>query len=386
MNYQEKYLKYANSKGISLEQVFYKKYLLYNLDKNLNPSLNIYKSKYLKYKNKYITLKKQMGGELNGCVPDLQASNPQAKYEELDFIMTPYADRVDGVDLIYNQFMETLDNINSNQEISKVLILKIGSSTIADANSTHYFRPDKHKFTELLNSNVKKIYIIAIDPDKPSSSSINHLIPANKLDKVETFKFKGYFPLGPGSEKANEILHKMINLKVSKLIILNEMGSGCYNSFRAIMHNRESTHYFVNVNNHNSALNCGNNMYGHKGTYNRCKRENPRKYTKEWINLKTLTTDGDETEPLDDHEKLQQLGENQKITVTFIGPTKRSEIVVPSYTTLKEIQTIYNDKEGIKVNSFAIRGKSLDVDENENIKLNELTNSNEITMAYRIRY
>ncbi len=35
--YYEKYLKYANSKGISLEQVFYKKYLLY-------------KSKYLKLK------------------------------------------------------------------------------------------------------------------------------------------------------------------------------------------------------------------------------------------------------------------------------------------------------------------------------------------------
>jgi hypothetical protein len=48
--YYDKYLKYANSKGISL---------LYDLNQNSNPSLDIYYHKYLKYKAKYIALKKQ---------------------------------------------------------------------------------------------------------------------------------------------------------------------------------------------------------------------------------------------------------------------------------------------------------------------------------------
>ncbi len=58
-DFYSKYLKYANSKGISLEQVFYEKYLLYDLNQNSNPSLDIYYHKYLKYKAKYNTLKKQ---------------------------------------------------------------------------------------------------------------------------------------------------------------------------------------------------------------------------------------------------------------------------------------------------------------------------------------
>ncbi len=64
--YYDKYLKYADSKGISLDQVFYKKYLLYDLDENLNPSLDIYRDKYLKYKAKYLQLKsiEQEGGIL----------------------------------------------------------------------------------------------------------------------------------------------------------------------------------------------------------------------------------------------------------------------------------------------------------------------------------
>lgn len=65
IDYTSKYFKNANSKEISLEQVFYKKYLLYDLDKNLNPSLDIYKSKYLKYKNKYLNLKNQIAGTPN---------------------------------------------------------------------------------------------------------------------------------------------------------------------------------------------------------------------------------------------------------------------------------------------------------------------------------
>jgi hypothetical protein len=55
--YLSKYIKYANSKGISLDQVFYIKYLMYGDDKNHPPSLDTYKSKYLKYKNKYLNLK-----------------------------------------------------------------------------------------------------------------------------------------------------------------------------------------------------------------------------------------------------------------------------------------------------------------------------------------
>ncbi len=84
-NYFIKYLKYANLKGISLEQVFYRKYLLYDLDEN--PSLDIYKSKYLKYanskgisldqvfykkylmyKNKYLQLKEQID-QVGGAKP-----------------------------------------------------------------------------------------------------------------------------------------------------------------------------------------------------------------------------------------------------------------------------------------------------------------------------
>jgi hypothetical protein len=55
-----KYLKYGNAESISLEQIFYKKYLLYDSQLAENPSLNIYQDKYLKYKNKYLALKKQL--------------------------------------------------------------------------------------------------------------------------------------------------------------------------------------------------------------------------------------------------------------------------------------------------------------------------------------
>ncbi len=64
-NYKEKYLKYANSKGISLEQVFYKKYLL--------------------YKKKYIELQ-QKGGHFDYLKYESLAVND---IEMLNHLVTP---------------------------------------------------------------------------------------------------------------------------------------------------------------------------------------------------------------------------------------------------------------------------------------------------------
>ena len=58
-SYQDKYQKYANSKGISLEQVFYKKYLL--------------------YKTKYLKLKQQIGGK-QLTLYDLNDRSKNTKY------------------------------------------------------------------------------------------------------------------------------------------------------------------------------------------------------------------------------------------------------------------------------------------------------------------
>ena len=56
-----KYLKYANAEGISLEQVFQKKYLLYDYQLADNLKKDIFYKKYLLYKNKYLKLKQLLG-------------------------------------------------------------------------------------------------------------------------------------------------------------------------------------------------------------------------------------------------------------------------------------------------------------------------------------
>ncbi len=333
-----------------------------------------YKEKYLKYKNKYLALKSQLGGELDGCVPRMEGSEPIIRYESTEFRMTPNS-HWDGVnDTVYNDFLETLDCINSKKEnSSKVLVLNIGSSPIIDAGSEHTFLPDKSKMDEIIGRYPNGVISIGVDPLYPSAYSFS---------KCEKFNFKGYFPLTPGSEKANLILNKLINLNVGELVIINEVSSGCWNSFKAIMNNKPNTHYFANVNNSQNALKCGINMYGHKGTYNRCKRENPNIYKNEWINLKTLTTDGDDVEPLDNKEKIAALADEDKLNITFklFNNTSFQEKVSKNIT-LGEIQDIIlNSKHGYgsNIRAILIHGKAYFPNDDPELKLNEITTQKDI--------
>ncbi len=70
MNWHKKYVKNANSKEISLEQMFYKKYLLYQ--DSSSELDNIFYKKYIKYKSKYLQLaeklKKDQTGGTNNCL------------------------------------------------------------------------------------------------------------------------------------------------------------------------------------------------------------------------------------------------------------------------------------------------------------------------------
>ena len=57
------YLKYAIAESNRLDDIFHKKYIMYGGSEALHPSSNKdYKSLYLKYKNKYLALRNQIGG------------------------------------------------------------------------------------------------------------------------------------------------------------------------------------------------------------------------------------------------------------------------------------------------------------------------------------
>ena len=334
-----------------------------------------YQKKYLKYKTKYLNLKNQIGyGNLIGCAPPLLASIPSRIYEEKIFNMT-FNDSSSS-DPIYDDFISTLDRIHSMEIENKVLILKVGSSSVEDVGSVHNFRPDKNLLNSQLSrftsekSTYDNIFIIAIDPSTPEYSVLSGSIDITKIPPENICKFKGYFPLAPGNDKGNMIIHKLVNLNVKRLILINEMGSGCYNSFRAIISIRPDTSYFVHVNNSTAALECGNKMYAHKGTYNRCKRENETIYTKDWINLKTLTDEGDDKEPELIDEKIAKLPEESKIKITFQNNTGKSKkIDIYKEITISELFELAKQND-FMVKSMLIAGKKYF--ENSEIKLNEI--------------
>ncbi len=332
----------------------------------------------MKYKNKYLSLKNQVGGALEGCVSEIRASLPEPSYENTGDNMTFGPESSKPEDSIYDQFMKTLNQIESDETSDKkALVLNIGSSSIIDAAGLHYFKPDKSILESIIKQN-DQLYIIAIDPARP-----NKLIPfeiASKLySSSNVFEFKGYFPLTPGKEKANLVLNKLINLKVNDLVIINEVSSGCWNSFRVIMHNRPGTHYFVHVNDAKSALNCGIQVYGHKGTYNRCKRENPDYFHNDWINFKTLTTDGDDVEPLDNIEKIAALPKEETINI-FIKLTdgKIYNQIVSKDITLQEIKDIILKFNNVRL--ILINGKAHDPNDEPLRKLNEITQAKNVSI------
>jgi hypothetical protein len=343
-----------------------------------------YKEKYLKYKIKYLNLKNQIGnGTLMGCTTPISSSIPKGITEENDkyYHMTSYTsdynltkpDRLPEKDIIYDEFMETLDRINLTDNPNKILILKLGSSSIADAGSKHYFEPPFQILSNrIFRSEAEDIFIISMDPLYPDHGLLEKIITDKKIPEQNLCKFRGFFPLAPGSLKGNLILNKLININVKNLTIINEIGSGCYYSIRAILNNRPDTSYFVNVNNSIHALDCGINLYGKKGIYNRCKRENPDKFKNEWCNLKTLTDEGDDTEPETLDEKIEKMPEENKIQIKIKDYGK--ETVIDGYKdiTVGELNELYFDKTHENIKEFVIFGKPKRSEDYMDSKLFEL--------------
>ncbi len=101
MNYESKYLKYAYSKGISLDQVFYEKYLLY-------------KSKYLALKQ--ITKTDQIAG-----APRNKKTNLKTKHH-FNKMIGGYKPYVEALADIFAKFSSDKDSIQSDTELLKQVL------------------------------------------------------------------------------------------------------------------------------------------------------------------------------------------------------------------------------------------------------------------------
>ena len=350
-----------------------------------------YQEKYLKYKIKYLNLKNQKGrGKLEGCLPMIASSIPGKIYEGFYNKMTSSTDNYELTepkilpeeDPIYDRFMETLEKINNSDKPNKMLVLKLGSSSIVDGESKHRLLPINsldptytllNKINENKLDDSSNIFIICIDPLHPEYTILNPTIERLKIPEENLIRLKGFFPIAPGNEKGNLIINKLINLNVDKLIIINEMGSGCYNSIRAIRNLRKNTLYYAYVNNPEQAFDCGLEIYSHKGTYNRCKRENPDIYKNNWINLKTLTDEGDETEPETYDEKLAKEAESEKIIVTVRDASaNKFKLNVSKNITVDEFSKLFFEKYGFKLDEFSIYGSSYSLYNDKKKKLIDL--------------
>ena len=320
-----------------------------------------YKSKYIKYKNKYLQLQSQIGNGRLACFPSIESSIPGKIYEETIFNMT--TDDRSPRDPLYDRFIRILSDISGSPIENKIFILVLGASPIVDASTTvpHKFVPDIGSlFKEIQRAETgDNIFLIAIDPSTPQYNSIKEKIDALRVPESNINKIRGYFPLAPGNDKGNIILNKLINLNVNKFIILNEMGSGCYSSIKAIKNNRAIS-YYANVNIPSAAHSCGEPIYGHKGTYNRCKRENPTEFTKDWINLKTMTDEGDATEPITPDEYIDSRADKftLEVRINELTGSKTINITVHPEISVSELLNLITPHLG-EYSRLLLNGKSM---------------------------
>lgn len=248
----------------------------------------MYQNKYFKYKQKYLAYKNLIGGEKDctqitntgSQIPANTVNDPYDKCEINSFII------IDSGNKILKHLKQIMDDDGTPQN---AIIVKIGSndttsggakkgakmwyehipkagSFIVPVDRTDHIHVRKYKLLQEKFTNIKKLSFICIDPENPSEYPMNinendtmnfqNIIETNKnnFEIYEKILIRACFPLAPNIKESvkegNEII-KLLSNYTGTLILLNCMGSICYNSMKKIidlrLSNKRPIFYFTIV-------------------------------------------------------------------------------------------------------------------------------------------
>ena len=268
-----------------------------------------YLKKYLKYKSKYLNLKKMSGGAEPSeycSMPKDTVGYPIPIYNETEYIANckindsdSGVDSLPGDDIVYTQIFTYLEQLNNNPIEKKTLIIKIGSNDTVEKTKTYSLYNGTgfinlvilRQIVKIIKDNKiaetkENLFMLTIDPEEPTSKPFNGtdedniLTPLSPIPKNITY-IKGCFPLATGSTKANLLLKLIIQLN-AKVILVNAMGSACYRSFKAILDNKPDTLYLLFVDVNDTAMCPTDKIYDKEENYLKCK--NIKDEYPEWSN------------------------------------------------------------------------------------------------------
>jgi hypothetical protein len=275
-----------------------------------------YFNKYKKYKEKYLQLKKMLGGSPpeEYCIMSGVVGFPVGTYNEVSYNANCKLDETkmkvvseETTDNIYTDIHNYLDRIDNVQTKNKTLILKVGSNDSVESKEYKLFTGTApiievssippiiirfvRKFGKGFND-TDKLFMLSIDPDFPTNKPFNDTSDDGPLaflsPKEENITYiKGCFPLATGNEKSNRLLKKIINLNAN-LILVNAMGSTCYRSFKAIIDNKlistinNKIEYLTYVDVSQDAACPTDLIYDNEANFSTCKKVKPD--YPDWIN------------------------------------------------------------------------------------------------------
>lgn len=167
---------------------FYEKYLKYDLNNYSNPNLDTYKIKYLKYKNKYLKLKAQLGGR---NINIYNKTNSQLDYQ-IDI------DPEDDIYTLKSQILSKKNNNTYTVDDIEIYTFKSSRCTIPKLNSIGQDVSDvcvdfkkKPNASAMIPKNIKT----GIDPEETiiDGQTGKFFIEDNVIFEGKVFKGKKYF-------------------------------------------------------------------------------------------------------------------------------------------------------------------------------------------------
>lgn len=245
----------------------------------------MYQDKYYKYKKKYLELKQSGGINAMELCKKFSLKRGEMIPQAIPFDCS-YKNECNFAGFKLEGYISAIITSIEKSNSYDIIVLKIGSndSTSQGAKNIEAYKKkflysndkteifiglgnqeqDKKNVLKIsmnlgrLLVDESKILLISVDPEKPTAFPLIHNndnFPLSNIfrafleniEKLDINLISGCFPLARGSEVANLIIDKFVNLN-KPLIIINAMGSECYNSLKEISDRRKSiTHYFALV-------------------------------------------------------------------------------------------------------------------------------------------
>jgi hypothetical protein len=288
-----------------------------------------YRSKYIKYKTKYLFLKEQYGGlneqETRDCArlkAKSEVALPSKVKTDCGYVSTDLLEGLNDIDdhplLILKvgandthatgltskqkKYFESFDAdsrtmkkdtddlkdilgpfkalqpstpfISNTTESENGDDGSIGFLNISDARAISRNLREMNRLFSHISEQRGDALLINIDPESPSSAPF---VPDTKLfGRPIVYKpYKEFFPLAEGSDDGNEIISKLVEYP-GTLLLINAMGSTCYNVFQEILAKRAAadrkTSYWSLVNEPNTGP-CQNDIYNDPDHLEKCNIE-----------------------------------------------------------------------------------------------------------------